>query len=99
MQTLFPVKPVSRINLFFNSKQKLCRKHGESVEMLWGINFRMPELLGTVMRVQPRRLDGLLSGNLGRLRDQGSRFMVVVYPRHTITRSGRRAPPRDPNTT
>ena len=30
-------------------------------EILWGINFRMPELLGAVMLVQLRRLDGLLT--------------------------------------
>jgi len=30
-------------------------------ETLWGINFRMPELLAAVMLVQLRRLDGLLS--------------------------------------
>ncbi len=30
-------------------------------EILWGINFRMPELLAAVMRVQLRRLDGLLT--------------------------------------
>jgi 8-amino-3,8-dideoxy-alpha-D-manno-octulosonate transaminase len=30
-------------------------------ETLWGINFRMPELLGAVMLVQLRRLDGLLT--------------------------------------
>jgi dTDP-4-amino-4,6-dideoxygalactose transaminase len=29
-------------------------------EILWGINFRMPELLAAVMLVQLRRLDGLL---------------------------------------
>jgi 8-amino-3,8-dideoxy-alpha-D-manno-octulosonate transaminase len=29
-------------------------------ETLWGINFRMPELLGAVMLVQLRRLEGLL---------------------------------------
>ncbi len=29
-------------------------------EMVWGINFRMPELLAAVMLVQLRRLDGLL---------------------------------------
>jgi 8-amino-3,8-dideoxy-alpha-D-manno-octulosonate transaminase len=30
-------------------------------EILWGINFRMPELLAAVMLVQVRRLDGLLT--------------------------------------
>lgn len=30
-------------------------------ETLWGINFRMPELLGAVMLVQLRRLEGLLT--------------------------------------
>ena len=30
-------------------------------EILWGINFRMPELLGAVMLVQLRRLEGLLT--------------------------------------
>lgn len=30
-------------------------------EILWGINFRMPELLAAVMLVQLRRLDGLLA--------------------------------------
>jgi len=30
-------------------------------EILWGINFRMPELLAAVMLVQMRRLDGLLA--------------------------------------
>ncbi len=30
-------------------------------EILWGINFRMPELLAAVMLVQLRRLDGLLT--------------------------------------
>jgi 8-amino-3,8-dideoxy-alpha-D-manno-octulosonate transaminase len=29
-------------------------------QILWGINFRMPELLGAVMLVQLRRLEGLL---------------------------------------
>ena len=29
-------------------------------EMVWGVNFRMPELLAAVMLVQLRRLDGLL---------------------------------------
>jgi len=30
-------------------------------EILWGVNFRMPELLAAVMLVQLRRLDGLLA--------------------------------------
>lgn len=30
-------------------------------EIIWGINFRMPELLAAVMLVQLRRLDGLLT--------------------------------------
>jgi dTDP-4-amino-4,6-dideoxygalactose transaminase len=30
-------------------------------EILWGVNFRMPELLAAVARVQLRRLDGLLT--------------------------------------
>ena len=30
-------------------------------EILWGVNFRMPELLAAVMLVQVRRLEGLLS--------------------------------------
>jgi len=30
-------------------------------EILWGVNYRMPELLASVARVQLRRLDGLLA--------------------------------------
>jgi dTDP-4-amino-4,6-dideoxygalactose transaminase len=37
------------------------RNNLPSEEILWGINFRMPELLAAVMRVQLRRLDGLLT--------------------------------------
>jgi dTDP-4-amino-4,6-dideoxygalactose transaminase len=37
-------------------------------EILWGVNFRMPELLAAVMLVQLRRLDGLLAAM--RLRKQ-----------------------------
>jgi len=37
-------------------------------EILWGINFRMPELLAAVMLVQLGRLDGLLAGMRARKR-------------------------------
>ena len=37
-------------------------------EILWGINFRMPELLAAVMLVQLRRLDGLLEAMRARKR-------------------------------
>jgi dTDP-4-amino-4,6-dideoxygalactose transaminase len=37
------------------------RNHFTWDETLWGINFRMPELLGAVMLVQLRRLEGLLT--------------------------------------
>jgi dTDP-4-amino-4,6-dideoxygalactose transaminase len=37
------------------------RNHLPDEEILWGINFRMPELLGAVMLVQLRRLEGLLT--------------------------------------
>jgi dTDP-4-amino-4,6-dideoxygalactose transaminase len=37
-------------------------------EILWGINFRMPELLAAVMLVQLRRLDGLLAAMRARKR-------------------------------
>jgi 8-amino-3,8-dideoxy-alpha-D-manno-octulosonate transaminase len=37
-------------------------------EILWGINFRMPELLGAVMLVQLQRLDGLLDAMRARKR-------------------------------
>ena len=37
-------------------------------EILWGINFRMPELLAAVMLVQLRRLDGLLDAMRARKR-------------------------------
>ena len=37
------------------------RNNFDTAEILWGINFRMPELLGAVMLVQLRRLNGLLT--------------------------------------
>ena len=37
-------------------------------EILWGINFRMPELLAAVALVQLRRLDGLLEAMRSRKR-------------------------------
>ena len=37
-------------------------------ELIWGINFRMPELLAAVMLVQLRRLDGLLTAMRARKR-------------------------------
>jgi len=37
-------------------------------EIIWGINFRMPELLAAVMLVQLRRLDGLLEAMRARKR-------------------------------
>jgi dTDP-4-amino-4,6-dideoxygalactose transaminase len=39
-----------------------------SDEILWGINFRMPELLAAVMLVQLRRLDGLIDAMRARKR-------------------------------
>lgn len=37
------------------------RNNFDKDEILWGINFRMPELLAAVMLVQLRRLEGLLT--------------------------------------
>ena len=44
------------------------RNHLDPAEILWGVNFRMPELLGAVMLVQLRRLDGLLAAMRARKR-------------------------------
>jgi 8-amino-3,8-dideoxy-alpha-D-manno-octulosonate transaminase len=60
-------------------------------ENLWGINFRMPELLAAVMLVQLRRLEGLLMGMRERKRmliqgmsevaqRKGVRFQQVADP-------------------
>lgn len=51
-------------------------------ETLWGINFRMPELLGAVMLVQLRRLEGLLSAMRERKR------MLIEGVRETARRKG-----------
>jgi 8-amino-3,8-dideoxy-alpha-D-manno-octulosonate transaminase len=37
------------------------RNHLPPEEILWGVNFRMPELLGAVMLVQLTRLEGLMA--------------------------------------
>ena len=44
------------------------RNHLPDEQILWGINFRMPELLAAVMLVQLRRLDGLLEAMRARKR-------------------------------
>ncbi len=44
------------------------RNHIDPQEIVWGINFRMPELLAAVMRVQQKRLEGLLEGLRARKR-------------------------------
>ncbi|MCS7222024.1 MAG: DegT/DnrJ/EryC1/StrS family aminotransferase [Anaerolineae bacterium] len=60
-------------------------------EILWGINFRMPELLAAVMLAQLRRLDGLLAAMRERKRmikagieamaqRKGVRFREIVDP-------------------
>lgn len=60
-------------------------------EVLWGLNFRMPELLAAVMLVQLRRLEGLLVGMRERKRmiidgvkavaqSKGVRFQQVPDP-------------------
>ncbi len=60
-------------------------------ELLWGINFRMPELLAAVMLAQLRRLEGLLSAMRERKRmlkagieaiaqRKGVRFREIVDP-------------------
>jgi len=60
-------------------------------EMLWGINFRMPELLAAVMLVQLRRLNGLIKemharkvmlieGVQDTARRKGVRFQQVADP-------------------
>ena len=51
-------------------------------ETLWGINFRMPELLGAVMLVQLRRLEGLLTAMRERKR------MLIEGTRETAQRKG-----------
>jgi 8-amino-3,8-dideoxy-alpha-D-manno-octulosonate transaminase len=51
-------------------------------ENLWGINFRMPELLAAVMLVQLRRLDGLLSGMRAR------KSMLIAGLKDTAQRKG-----------
>lgn len=60
-------------------------------EIIWGINFRMPELLAAVMLVQLRRLDGLLAAMRERKRmlldgladvahRKGVRFQAIPDP-------------------
>ncbi len=44
------------------------RAHVPPQEVLWGINFRMPELLAAVMLVQLQRLDGILDAMRARKR-------------------------------
>jgi 8-amino-3,8-dideoxy-alpha-D-manno-octulosonate transaminase len=51
-------------------------------ENLWGINFRMPELLGAVMLVQLRRLTGLLSEMRAR------KHMLIEGLKDTAQRKG-----------
>jgi 8-amino-3,8-dideoxy-alpha-D-manno-octulosonate transaminase len=51
-------------------------------ETLWGINFRMPELLGAVMLVQLRRLDDLLTAMRERKR------MILNGIQETAQRKG-----------
>lgn len=47
--------------LMFHDVTGGARNKIPPAEILWGINFRMPELLAAVARVQLRRLDGLLA--------------------------------------
>jgi 8-amino-3,8-dideoxy-alpha-D-manno-octulosonate transaminase len=67
------------------------RNHIPMEENLWGINFRMPELLAAVMLVQLRRLEGLLASMRARkrmlihgmsdiARRKGVQFQQVVDP-------------------
>lgn len=47
--------------LIYHDVGAASRNHIPEEENCWGINFRMPELLGAVMRVQLRRLEKLLA--------------------------------------
>jgi len=58
------------------------RNHIPEDETLWGINFRMPELLGAVMLAQLRRHEGLLSAMRARKR------MLIEGVRDAAQRKG-----------
>ncbi len=53
-------------------------------EILWGINFRMPELLAAVMLVQLRRLDGLLTAMRQRKQMLAEGFQEIAQKKGII---------------
>ena len=85
--------------LMFHDVVGGLRNNFPTDEMLWGINFRMPELLAAVMLVQLRRLDGLLDAMRARKRmlKAGIERLAAAQGRLCSRRAPiRRATPRWP---
>jgi 8-amino-3,8-dideoxy-alpha-D-manno-octulosonate transaminase len=61
-------EPVWKRAVMFHDVIGGLRNQFPEDEILWGVNFRMPELLAAVMLVQLRRLDGLLEAMRARKR-------------------------------
>jgi 8-amino-3,8-dideoxy-alpha-D-manno-octulosonate transaminase len=60
------------------------RNNLPEAEILWGINFRMPELLAAVMQVQLRRLDTLLTAMRQRKQMLTEGFQEIAHKKGVV---------------